>query len=288
MLTSQKFSWTGDERTEMILLMPLEKVPQHNLLFISGSWGKRVCVGKKGNLCSMPVSCRGGKPSFRTEAWWIGMCWLRGWALSLLQLQPAVLGQGQRPQHTAHLPPPACACTPTALGDPGIAFLIPGLTGCWTQRYKSCAWARLSLEMRCCGFTVPPVNSAAWFRAHCAMQGWAAGGLDPHLHHSSFALKIALAELSWQLRSEFSWDWFPKSAMCWKIHRYKTYLNWLIFHWDIVNYAEDWNPPYTHACRILSPLLLCELHLCSLELNMSPFGSHLTFLPCNAEPKEVV
>lgn len=37
-------------------------------------------------------------------------------------------------------------------------------------------------------------------------------------------------------------------------------LQWIL-RWDIVNDAEDWNPPYTHICRIRSPLLLCELHL---------------------------
>lgn len=173
-----------------------------------------VCWVKGKSLLHACVLQRSGKSAFRTKVSWTGMCWLRGCALSLLQLQPAVLGWGQHPQHTAHLPPPACSCTPTALGDPGIAFLIPGLTGWWVQRYKSCMWARLSLEMRCCGCTALLVNSAAWFGARCAMQGWAAGGLGPHLHHSNSVLKIVPAKLSWQLRSKFSRDWCPVSAMC--------------------------------------------------------------------------
>ena len=72
-----------------------------------------------------------------------------------------MLGKGKHRQRAAQVPPPACPRVPTILYDPGVAFLIPGLTGWYVQRYKSCVRAGLSLEIYCHGRTALLLNSVA-------------------------------------------------------------------------------------------------------------------------------
>lgn len=136
--------------------MPLQKGPQNNLLLISQSQCEREHAGQKGNLCFVPVFCRGpaneppGANHHRLECVscmaWCCLCsscsqlyWARASVPSTLPI--------------TSVPPPACPCMPTALGDLGIVFLIRGLSGWYVQRYKHCVRARLSLEIHCHGCT---------------------------------------------------------------------------------------------------------------------------------------